>query len=104
MLNRGRIFNLVALLLIAAFCFGLVRLLVLRYATGDVFPAYSTLRTDPLGAKIFYESLRALPDRVVTRNERDVEHIDDPANTTLFIAGTREIAPESRDPDQVRRN
>ena len=41
----------------AALAGGLVRLFELRFAVGDVYPAYSTLRSDPLGAMAFYESL-----------------------------------------------
>lgn len=41
----------------AAFGYGLVRLVELRFQVGDVYPPYSTLRSDPLGAMAFYESL-----------------------------------------------
>ncbi len=41
----------------AALAFGLVRLFQLRFEVGDVYPAYSTLRSDPLGAMAFYEGL-----------------------------------------------
>ena len=34
----------------AVFVFGLVRLFELRFEVGDVYPAYSSLRSDPLGA------------------------------------------------------
>ena len=45
----------------AAFTFGLVRLFQLRFEVGDVYPAYSTLRSDPLGTMAFYESLGKVP-------------------------------------------
>ncbi len=41
----------------AALTFGLVRLFQLRFEVGDVYPEYSTLRSDPLGAMALYESL-----------------------------------------------
>jgi hypothetical protein len=50
---------LLALLLIA-FLSGVGHLFVLRFQTGDVYPAYSSLRSDPLGARVFYESLENL--------------------------------------------
>ncbi len=45
----------------AALTFGLVRLFQLRFEAGDVYPAYSTLRSDPVGAMAFYESLGKIP-------------------------------------------
>ena len=33
----------------------------LRFEQGDIYPAYSSLRADPLGTKVFYESLETLP-------------------------------------------
>ena len=38
-----------------------MRLFELRFDVGDVYPPYSTLRSDPLGAKAFYASLETLP-------------------------------------------
>lgn len=89
MLNRRRLFNVAAVLLFAGFCVGLARLLVLRYSTGDAFPHYSSLRADPLGTKVFYESLRALPDVSVSRNERPLQWLGSGEGTTLFVLGTR---------------
>ena len=47
--------------LVLLFCF-LVQLLLLRYERGDVYPAYSTLRADPLGTRAYYEALDVAPD------------------------------------------
>jgi hypothetical protein len=75
------------LLLVAALLFlaGLWQLLHLRFAAGDVYPEYSTLRADPLGAKAFYESLgRLLP---VGRNFRPHLQPGEGQGTTLFLLG-----------------
>ena len=40
---------------------GLIRLFKLRFEAGDVYPAYSSLRSDPLGTMAFYESLGKVP-------------------------------------------
>ena len=48
--------------------YGLYVLFSLRLETGDVFPPASTLRADPLGARILYESLGRLPGLDVERN------------------------------------
>jgi len=58
---------------VAALCtVGLIRLFVLRYEAGDVYAAYSSLRSDPKGSKVLCESLNRLPGIAVTRNFRDL--------------------------------
>ena len=87
MVRSSRLFNVALLLLFAAFCFGLFRLVHLRYGTGDIFPTYSSHRADPLGTKVLYESMRMLPHHEVTRNERPLERIGSGADATLFLIG-----------------
>lgn len=89
MLSRRRLLNFAALVCLAFFVFGLVRLFALRFDTGDIFPPYSSLRADPLGSEIFYESLRALPGRTVGRHKRTFDHLGTGEGTTLFFLGTR---------------
>ena len=53
----------------AAFAFGVVpSCLQLRFEAGDVYPPYSSLRADPLGAMAFYESLGKIPGISVRRD------------------------------------
>jgi Domain of unknown function (DUF4350) len=52
----------------AVFVFGLVRLFELRFEAGDVYPPYSSLRSDPLGVMAFYESLGKVPGISVRRD------------------------------------
>ena len=52
----------------AAFAFGLVQLFRLRFAAGDVYPAYSSLRSDPLGTMALCESLERMPGLSVRRD------------------------------------
>jgi hypothetical protein len=87
---RHRLFN-VALLFLAgtAFLYGIAHLFALRFEAGDIFPPYSTLRGDPLGAKIFFESLRALPDIAVERNEKPLARFPAADGTTLFYLGAK---------------
>ena len=59
---------LILLLCAAAFAFGTFELFKLRYEAGDVYPPYSSLRSDPLGAMAFYESLARLPGIAVRRD------------------------------------
>ena len=54
----------------AAFAFGLEQLFELRFASGDVYPACSSLRSDPLGTMAFYESLAKMPGLATSRDFR----------------------------------
>jgi hypothetical protein len=65
-----------------------LQLFEVRFARGDVYPAYSSLRTDPLGAKAFYESLAALDGLTVTRNETNLERFTAYPDSTLIFLGT----------------
>ena len=57
---------LLAILLVLLWSIG--RLFALRFERGDVYPPYSTLRADPLGAKALADSLALMPGREVRRN------------------------------------
>ena len=89
MLSRRRLSQLAAVLLLAGFCLGLVKLFQLRFSTGDVYPPYSALRADPLGTKIFYESLRALPGFTAGRNERQLDHLGRGEGAVIFLLGVK---------------
>jgi hypothetical protein len=58
----------VLLIPVAGFVLGIVALLRVRLESGDVYPPYSTLRRDPLGTRILYESLDEMPGMYVSRN------------------------------------
>jgi hypothetical protein len=60
--------TLLFLLCAAALAFGIVQLFKLRFAVGDVYPPYSSLRSDPLGTMVLYESLERMPDLEVKRD------------------------------------
>jgi hypothetical protein len=59
--------TVVAGLLVILFLWGLEQVAVAPLETGEVYPPYSSLRFDPLGARALYESLAALPDLQVER-------------------------------------
>jgi hypothetical protein len=72
-------------LVLGAFTFGLIHLLNLRFERGDIYPAYSSFRSDPLGAKAFYESLgRLTPAR---RNLQPLSKLGEGRDTTLLWLG-----------------
>ena len=60
------------------FGWGVVELFDLRFAAGDVYPPYSTLRNDPLGAAAFYEALEGQPGLRVERNLRPLDRLGKP--------------------------
>lgn len=76
---------LALLLLLATLVGGVTVLLQLRLAQGDVFPPYSSLRSDPLGTRALHDALAELPDLRVARG---YEHLADlppkPARTMIF--------------------
>jgi len=70
---------------LAGFIFGLVQLFHLRFEAGDIYPEYSSLRSDPLGAKALYESTEKL--LVARRNYQPLSKLDHGRQTTLFYLG-----------------
>ena len=66
-------------LLLAAFGAGVIHLFRLRFDVGDVYPPYSTLRSDPLGAKVLYDSLQTLSGLRTARNLRPLPLLGVPA-------------------------
>ena len=83
-----RITAVIALVLIVMlFIFGVAKLFMLRFSTGDIYPPYSSLRSDPLGAKIFYESLNNLKAISADRNYHPLPKLKGSENTALFLFG-----------------
>jgi len=48
---------LVLLLLLAGFTWGMLNLFGVQFSIGDVYPEYSSLRSDPVGSRLLFESL-----------------------------------------------
>jgi hypothetical protein len=98
MLRKPLLTLLCALLLAAAFCYGVARLFILRYEKGDVYPAYSSLRADPLGVKGIYDALDQLPGVDVQRNFRALPKLKPATPITLVYPGiAREAMWEQRE-------
>src|SRR5438876_11942212 len=73
MRNRNRLIGAAALLIIAICQAGVVKLFLLRFEGGDIYPPYSSLRAGPDGMKALYESLAAIPGATVARNLKPLE-------------------------------
>lgn len=84
--NRTTLVLLLALLF-AGFVFGTAKLFRLRFDRGDVYPPSSSLRSDPLGAKIIYESLREMDSFEVYRLYEPLDKVASGRGKTLFVLG-----------------
>lgn len=93
-----RALSIALLLVVVLFAGGLARLFVQRFERGDVYPPYSSLRTDPLGTKVLYDSLYSLPQMEVRRNYRREGLVGVAAGSVMFYLGLR-----SRSVDSIER-
>jgi len=68
-LQKNRFIRTLALVvLLVCLLAGVVHLFMLRFQTGDIYPAYSSLRSDPLGTRALHDSLVQLHQFEVQRN------------------------------------
>src|SRR5438552_3131072 len=74
-------------LILLGFGYGLNRLFSLRFQAGDIYPAYSSFRTDPLGTKALYESLNRL--LAAERNFRPLLTMESGRDSALFVLGVQ---------------
>jgi len=74
-------------LLTLIFILGIGRLFILRFKTGDIYPVYSTLRSDPLGTRVFYESILYTGRIAVTRHFSALKNIQPDPPVTVFYLG-----------------
>jgi len=87
-MNKGLAIVLLAASAIA-FAFGVVWLFELRFEAGDVYPPYSSLRSDPLGAMALYESLENMPGLTVQRDFSSSNELPETPNTAYLQLGGR---------------
>jgi hypothetical protein len=87
--NRKKTALFLAVIVIL-FLYGVTKLLSLRFEEGDVYPAYSSLRYDPLGARAFYEGLETLFKNSIKRNYDSLLRLDAGQKTALIYLGARE--------------
>jgi Domain of unknown function (DUF4350) len=77
----------VTVVLVILFGVGLTQLFLLRFEAGDVYPAYSSLRTDPLGSEVLFESLGQIQDSSPLRNFRPPDQVKLTTQTTFLVCG-----------------
>src|SRR5579871_5350029 len=90
----------VLVILLTGFAVGVMYLFGIQFAAGDVYPEYSSLRTDQMGTKLLYDSLARLPRVTVARNYLPLDVLGE--NGTILLLG---INPGSlgEDEDQLQR-
>src|SRR5436309_11142014 len=91
MLSKDKALLLPLSVLLTVFGLGVLRLFQLRFEAGDVYPPYSSLRSDPLGTKAFYQSLATLRGPAVQRFLQRLDQLPEGRNTTLFVFGADSI-------------
>lgn len=96
MLSRRFLVVVIGLAMVAAFVVGLAHLFRLRFERGDVYPPYSSLRTDPLGTKALHDSLAELPGLDVRRNYKPIRKLRDARHSTILIVGVTGFEDWSR--------
>jgi hypothetical protein len=74
----------ILILCAGAFGFGLFKLFKLRFDVGDVYPPYSSLRSDPLGTMALYESLEKMPGLLVERDFSSANRLPEDKDTTYL--------------------
>ncbi len=87
--KAGIIFSLCALV----FAFGLGWLFWLRFQAGDLYPPYSSLRGDPLGIQVFFESVQSVSEAGAERSFRPLDQVAMTPATTLLLCGVHHGAP-----------
>ena len=84
---KARGWAVVVLVLAALLVAGVARLFQLGFEEGDVFPPYSSMRSDPLGTRALYEALSTLDGLSVERHMDMPTEIEGGRDTTLLILG-----------------
>jgi hypothetical protein len=88
----------VAVVLGAGFTWGILQLLRTQFVAGDFYPEYSSLRSDPKGAKLLFDSLSRMPGLNVTRNYLPLDYF--PGKAAVLLLG---LTPGTLDHDFLER-
>ena len=81
---------LLASALLLGFLYVVVSIVMVPLESGGIYPPYSTLRADPLGAKILFDSLADLRGMRMERNFRLLSRMTGGSNpgTIFFLGGS----------------
>ncbi len=96
-MNRRALLALLTVPCAVAFGAGLLRLFLWRFEVGDVYPPYSSFRTDPLGTRALYDALGGLPECTATRFLRPTRDLPRGRGTCLLLLGAAPALAGSAD-------
>ena len=82
---RSSYTGVLAIALLSALIYLLMRIATLPLESGEAYPAYSSLRADPRGTLALYESLAALGELRVTRNFQPLPKLKSTPATLLLL-------------------
>jgi hypothetical protein len=83
-MTRGRAIFL-AFVLGAGFLWGAMHLMGIQVMAGDIYPEYSSLRSDAMGSKLLYDALGRLPGLAVTRGYTPLDFVAGSGQTVLVL-------------------
>ena len=89
----------IGMLLSAGFVAGGIYLLGVQFSDGTVYPEYSSLRSDPVGAKLLFDTLSRVPGVTVTRDYLPLEYVPG-FDATVFLLN---LSPAAFDADLPQR-
>lgn len=87
MFNAPRKKTAAVLVCAVLFSLGLAKLFLLRFEAGDFYPVYSSLRGDPLGTQVLYESLNRMRANSAQRNYRPLNQVKMAGDQTWMVIG-----------------
>jgi len=107
LLKNKFIRTIALILLIISLLVGVIQLFMLRFQAGDIYPPYSSLRSDPLGTRALYDSLENFNEFAVQRNFDFLHSLNVGPDGVLFYLGVdnpgHDLIPEriSQDLDRL---
>jgi len=85
-MKNNKLFVILFLITAGAFFVGVLNLFQIRFQSGDIYPVYSLLRSDPLGTKVIFAGLNHIRGVSAIRNYHPLHKIrHDPETTYLFL-------------------
>jgi len=88
--GKGKLLVIAFIAVVLFSAFGLLHLFTLRFEKGDVFPPYSSLRSDPLGCKALFMALERSAGLDARRNFRDLDSLKGLQGGTIYYLGAGE--------------
>ena len=104
MQTNKTIAGVVLAILLSVFGAGMVHLFLLRFESGDIYPAYSSLRSDALGTRALYVSLENIERISVHRNYQPLKSLAFEPQATLFYLGAAPDGHKNEPRHQQRKN